>query len=1141
MKRCMGCMAEIEDLFEICPICGYKKNTPPREAYHMQPETILYGRYIVGRVLGYGGFGVTYIGYDAQLERKIAIKEFLPSTFATRMPGFTQVTVYGGEATEQFKAGLDRFVEEARKLAGFNGIPGIVDIYDTFVENNTAYIVMEYLQGVDVKGLLEANGPMPYNEAKDIILKICDTLQPVHEQQVIHRDISPDNIFLTESGDVKLIDFGASRYATSVNSKSLSVILKSGYAPEEQYRSRGEQGSWSDVYALAATFYKMITGITPEDSMERAIKDELPEPSKRGAQLPKAAENAIMNALNIKKENRTQTVKDFKQSLLAGEVERIKVKHKKSDSGHLSLTGKIVIGILIGIMGAFALLSASGVIGGKSYLQDTFGSAVPDGYVNTPGVINLSEKKAQKATQKANLEYLIVGKEYSDDIEKGRVLTQEPLPGRVIEKGNTLEVTISGGNRSDAVENGDVTLPDVSYMKIAEAVYQMESNGFYYYIDYEYSDTVAEGLVSRMEAFESGTGAHLYVSMGKESGDFELRAPFIENANEGFFLNVAIASNKSYEDMTEQEQEERNRIQYKLYYSLDQGKTWNIFKDVNGDLNINDTDTYDEHGNFLANAIHLNIANLVTTCSPELVGKEFLLKLEQYRDKQKSGSATEEPSENGNYLWNSITFEDQITVTISQDAPNVDKVEEISWDELDKGIASGEISEYVEMKDYDDDGRNHTKIFKLTGDFKEGDSYAVMNDLPINWMDGSIVTCFKRGEIYITESNWDDVPKEIFYKYLTVVAKGKLDKSASWKVEAGHPNIFLMKDGEAICNIKGLQEQEATSKIEKFLGKSLDSINKGYMASDTIEAGNIVMFSYYQDGENTSITYFVSLGMSNQTSQSDSNNLYGTMQFPELKMNGSVPVLYAVVNGIKDDNPDDTIGFTVSYSTDGGKNWISYKNADGSAEEAYEYNYQIPSTEEQNSPQTYELWLSDDFFQSQSLFIGKTVQFRLERNIGKMSEEGYVNEALDQSVLPQTITISQEGNVQVTNHQEISLNEIGDAIKEGKVDSDSELSTFYENQIEYGEANYKYYRLSGNFKKGSKYYLLEEHTSSTRGFQCYQDGELFYWDYHSDEPNTEEQKNYKENGSIQRIDCIQDNNGNFLVNISESLPYNLNF
>ena len=165
-------------------------------------------------------------------------------------------------------------------LAKFQDEPNIVHIYDCFEANNTAYIVMEYLEGESVKELLAREGKISTDQALDIVLKVAAALKKVHKEGIIHRDIAPDNIYILKNGDVKVLDFGAARYATTKHSKSLSVIIKPGYAPEEQYRSRGDQGPWTDVYALAATFYKMVTGVTPEDAMERSVKDFLKKTDK---------------------------------------------------------------------------------------------------------------------------------------------------------------------------------------------------------------------------------------------------------------------------------------------------------------------------------------------------------------------------------------------------------------------------------------------------------------------------------------------------------------------------------------------------------------------------------------------------------------------------------------------------------------------------------------------------------------------------------------------------------------------------------------------------------------------------------------------------------------------------------------------
>ncbi len=371
----MSCMAEMKVDEVRCPICGAEKGQGKKEVYHLSPETILEGRYIVGKVLGYGGFGITYIGFDAQLERIVAIKEYFPTTFATRRQEETHLSIYNTQDAEgQFKAGLKSFLEEAQTLAQFNGVEGIVDIYDTFVSNNTAYIIMEYLKGNDAKWILNNQGAFDYEFAKNIIVSICDTLSVVHKKNIIHRDISPDNIYLTDDGRIKLLDFGAARYESAFNSKSLSVVLKSGFAPEEQYRSKGDQGSWSDVYALAATFYKMLTGQTPPDSMDRAIKDELIEPSKLGIELPENIENAILNALNVKKSDRIQTTEAFKEALLANNVQRVVVKQKTEKTG-VPLVAKIIMGIGGGVLLALGVFAVTGGLEMEGeQLEDTFGT-----------------------------------------------------------------------------------------------------------------------------------------------------------------------------------------------------------------------------------------------------------------------------------------------------------------------------------------------------------------------------------------------------------------------------------------------------------------------------------------------------------------------------------------------------------------------------------------------------------------------------------------------------------------------------------------------------------------------------------------------------------------------------------------------
>ena len=324
MKLCLGCMHEMPDNETICPNCGYKEDTPPAEAYYLWGGTILGQRYIVGKVLGYGGFGITYIGWDELLKRIVAIKEYFPSDFATRGSGSSDITIYSGEAYEQYQAGLERFISEAKRLAQFNQSDNIVHIYDCIQENGTGYIVMEYLNGKTIKEILKEKNQFSYEEAEQIMLHVLDALEEVHKIGIVHRDVAPDNIFIMNNGQVRLLDFGAARYAASEKSKSLSVILKPGYAPEEQYRTHGEQGPWTDVYGAGATFYRMITGVRPEESIERLVQDELKKPSELGVQISARKEQVILKSISVKKAGRFQTVAEFKQALIDADKEPAK-------------------------------------------------------------------------------------------------------------------------------------------------------------------------------------------------------------------------------------------------------------------------------------------------------------------------------------------------------------------------------------------------------------------------------------------------------------------------------------------------------------------------------------------------------------------------------------------------------------------------------------------------------------------------------------------------------------------------------------------------------------------------------------------------------------------------------------------------
>lgn len=314
-QLCMGCMEE-RGAASVCPHCGFDESSPPASVLYLAPRTLLHGQYLIGRVLGHGGFGITYLAWDQNLARKLAVKEYLPGGVASRASGNPSVVPYSGHLKQDFEFGLEKFLEEGRVLARFQNHPGIVAVLNFFRENGTAYLVMEYLDGVTLDQFLtRKGGAIPYETALRIMMPVMDALREVHKAGILHRDISPDNVYICAAGPVKVLDFGAARYAFSQHSRNLSIILKEGYAPEEQYRTKGNQSTWTDVYAVAATMYRAITGKTPQAALDRMHTDELEPPSKLGVEISPIAETALLRALAVHMSDRFATMEDFQAAL----------------------------------------------------------------------------------------------------------------------------------------------------------------------------------------------------------------------------------------------------------------------------------------------------------------------------------------------------------------------------------------------------------------------------------------------------------------------------------------------------------------------------------------------------------------------------------------------------------------------------------------------------------------------------------------------------------------------------------------------------------------------------------------------------------------------------------------------------------
>ena len=318
---CVGCMQD-DSGAPVCPVCGCPFETAAQNPLQMKPRTMLHEQYLVGRALGHGGFGVTYLAWDTGLATRLAVKEYLPHGVAGRAANTTQVMAYSDSTKAEFEWGLERFLQEARTLKKFKNLPGIVSIDTVFKDNGTAYLVMEYLDGSTFEDFLkQRGGRVPYQTALEIMLPVMRALAAVHAEGILHRDISPDNIYVTNSGQVKLIDFGAARNALGQKSRNLSIILKEGFAPEEQYRSSGSQGPWTDVYATAGTLYFAITGRIPQGALDRQVENNVQPPSQLGSDIDPRSEAALMRALSIRAHDRFQSMQDFSAALTGTAIE----------------------------------------------------------------------------------------------------------------------------------------------------------------------------------------------------------------------------------------------------------------------------------------------------------------------------------------------------------------------------------------------------------------------------------------------------------------------------------------------------------------------------------------------------------------------------------------------------------------------------------------------------------------------------------------------------------------------------------------------------------------------------------------------------------------------------------------------------
>lgn len=368
MVRCEKCFNEYDETIcaGVCPHCGYYEGCEQEDPRALPIGTVLYQRYIVGGVLGVGGFGMTYKVWDLKHNICKAVKEYFQQGVVNRIPGTKAVFVTAPRRQEEFDYGKHRLLEEARIVAKFKS-SSIVRVDDFFEENNTTYMVMEFLDWQTLEEhLIEQNCPLSPEEAVEIGSEICEALQEIHQAGVIHRDISPDNIFIHKDGRVKIIDFGSARLSKDDTDDKM-IMIKPGFAPPEQYErinpDHDMQGAWTDVYALGATLYLALTGNIPAEASDRKADfhnntDRVCYPRELRKELPEYLSNSIMTAMAINIHERFQNAKEFEEALKQErKVEPVeKVRKRKQNRRRAGIGGGLLAAMVLLLISGYQIL-----------------------------------------------------------------------------------------------------------------------------------------------------------------------------------------------------------------------------------------------------------------------------------------------------------------------------------------------------------------------------------------------------------------------------------------------------------------------------------------------------------------------------------------------------------------------------------------------------------------------------------------------------------------------------------------------------------------------------------------------------------------------------------------------------------------
>lgn len=311
IELCPNCFEKVDKGSAKCPHCGGSYEVKSSNAHALKPMSVVAERYVIGKVLGAGGFGVTYKAKDLLTDEICAIKEYFPTSWAYRANDGQTLVAKSEKEKYSFSYGKKRFLDEAKMLIKFEKNENIVHVKNFFASNNTAYLVMEYLDGINFRTMMnKRGGKLPFAACVQVFTAVANALQTIHAMDILHRDISPENIFITRESKIILIDFGSARQYVNEDT-DLSVFIKPGLAPIEQYYSNGKQGPWTDIYALASTFYQSVSGIAVPLAPDRIMEDSLKPLDSVCPSVPAGWSRVIEKALRVNASERYQTIDEL--------------------------------------------------------------------------------------------------------------------------------------------------------------------------------------------------------------------------------------------------------------------------------------------------------------------------------------------------------------------------------------------------------------------------------------------------------------------------------------------------------------------------------------------------------------------------------------------------------------------------------------------------------------------------------------------------------------------------------------------------------------------------------------------------------------------------------------------------------------